>query len=974
MAPTLRVLDPSQLKRIESTHRGFLYQHLYAAACLLKSADAGALSITIEADEDVEIVYSNHRLYLQIKTRAGPLIESDIKSALARFAQVRVEHAEGKRKGAAKFAVVSNVDPGPSLAAYRQSSDWPADIALLSPGNPPTVNGLPMAWPSISEGLTNCVELASALPFASLIPETLVWKLAGLAMHAASGEPPREDHTFQVDQLTEVFEQLVIQLQDIPAPPARYRPQDNEPELDANDRIRLIVGFSGAGKTAWISQVAQQSKAPLAYFDVGDTPETAITIPLARELAARFFRTGGGLGKIFMPGAAGSEMLRAIGNRLKSEKADPIVVIDNAHRVGAEYVRTILGVMPDVRFVLLAQPGANVQQLQTLISLKAEALRGWSADTIAAEAASNSCRADYATCEHLRRLTGGLPFYVQNAIHIAATENGGDLQGFCDELESRTHDVETALELILSRVFTALPPPVRDSVSVLSLADIPLERSEAETLLGKVFGIDEREFSRSMRELRSAGIVEVFGADRIKVHDAFRILGRRHLDTIDPAVTRNGLSALGDVLLESIVRARELSKVSLYLRVQAELGNAKPLVDIATEEIYHELGLFDQISQALESVAASPTTTPEQRFAALDGLAYGDFKRSKIEKAAERLAMMGRLIAENDLDARDRLSFEMKSMNLAALRGDVKAVFDKLEHITEVLPDEPAYQRIFRYNLAHAFLNLEEFDVCISITEKLIPEYYSVLGLTLKDVRFQTTEHTYSVLKKGIDHSDDLKHLADCLSLQAKAFNSRGTPSRFERTDAMRFYAMAHALDSFVKVGQDLVDEFMDRNDYAGARDILERNLLPNVMRNNMVSHVVQVRSHYAVVLAYCGEHDAADAEMAKLGSYEAGLDERHRTELINQRNIIVRLRTEPPPPQWQFPKQGQFEKAKEMASTFMAYRSREEEAALRLMAAQRRSSSPQREKGRRSEKIGRNAPCPCGSGKKFKRCHGIDD
>jgi len=26
----------------------------------------------------------------------------------------------------------------------------------------------------------------------------------------------------------------------------------------------------------------------------------------------------------------------------------------------------------------------------------------------------------------------------------------------------------------------------------------------------------------------------------------------------------------------------------------------------------------------------------------------------------------------------------------------------------------------------------------------------------------------------------------------------------------------------------------------------------------------------------------------------------------------------------------------------------------------------------RQGEKIGRNAPCPCGSGKKYKRCHGI--
>ncbi|MDA8029506.1 MAG: SEC-C metal-binding domain-containing protein [Nitrospiraceae bacterium] len=28
---------------------------------------------------------------------------------------------------------------------------------------------------------------------------------------------------------------------------------------------------------------------------------------------------------------------------------------------------------------------------------------------------------------------------------------------------------------------------------------------------------------------------------------------------------------------------------------------------------------------------------------------------------------------------------------------------------------------------------------------------------------------------------------------------------------------------------------------------------------------------------------------------------------------------------------------------------------------------------GRKDNKIGRNDPCPCGSGKKFKKCHGAE-
>ena len=44
-----QVLDPRQLVRIEAVHRGFLYQHLYLANCLLRAASAGVEKILVEA-------------------------------------------------------------------------------------------------------------------------------------------------------------------------------------------------------------------------------------------------------------------------------------------------------------------------------------------------------------------------------------------------------------------------------------------------------------------------------------------------------------------------------------------------------------------------------------------------------------------------------------------------------------------------------------------------------------------------------------------------------------------------------------------------------------------------------------------------------------------------------------------------------------------------------------------------------------
>jgi hypothetical protein len=395
---------------------------------------------------------------------------------------------------------------------------------------------------------------------------------------------------------------------------------------------------------------------------------------------------------------------------------------------------------------------------------------------------------------------------------------------------------------------------------------------------------------------------------------------------LGPEVVRAAQSALRDVLLASILRERNFAKFSLYLRVLADLGDIKTLVEFATDEIFHEMGLIEQLAGMLETAAASDRTDPEQRFAALDGLAFRDFKRNDIPKVAERLAVMEDLIAEHNLDDDDRLTLAMKSMNLAARLGHVKQVFAEVEKVAKLVRKSPAHLRIFRYNAAHAFYDLGRFDACVSATGELIPEYYDVLGLALDDVMMKNPDEIWPVLKKGVDHSDDLKHLADCLDLQAHALNRVGEHARLSRVHAMKFYAMANALDSYVRVRQDLVDEFGARHDCIGTRDVLERNVLPTVIEQKMVSRIVPVRSQYAVVLAYCGDYQAAAAEMAALAPYEAGLSPEGQHELVQQRRLIGRLRRLPPP-QWKPPVL--------------------------------------------PRKIGRNEPCYCGSGKKYKRCHG---
>jgi len=262
-------LDPAQEIRIEAVHRGFLYQHLYATACLLNSKQTGAISIAVERDEDIEQVTPEGRTYIQVKTPSPAIMPVDITSALERFDTLRQEHAQGRRPGQATFVVVVNRALGPKLEDQVRTGQLTGDVEILWPSRVCTsaLGLLPPAWSGIEEAVSCCVDQAATVPLAMLAPDSLVWKLAGRIQAAAAGEAPHADHTFLIQDLPSLFDQIMIQMQDFPAPPEQYRPQENEPQIDSSSRVRIISGFSGAGKTAWASQAATFSSHNCAYFD-----------------------------------------------------------------------------------------------------------------------------------------------------------------------------------------------------------------------------------------------------------------------------------------------------------------------------------------------------------------------------------------------------------------------------------------------------------------------------------------------------------------------------------------------------------------------------------------------------------------------------------------------------------------------------------------------------------------------------------
>lgn len=943
------VLDPRQLVRIEAVHRGFLYQHLYLANCLLRAGPAGVTKIIVEGDEDVELHRAAGCVYVQVKTRQASLQFSDIEGALERFTTIRTEHAAGARAGTARFVIASNAAPASKLAGMLASADWPKDVEVHWPsGSVVAEPAIPHPPIDVNAAAFACNTLAANLPFAMLRPDTLTWKLAGAAMLAASGSPPRRDHAFHRDELPTLFEQLVVQMQDFPAPPTVYRAQISEPPLSTGERVRVLSGLSGAGKTAWVAEAATHLATPAVYLDVGEIPGPALASAVAREVAAKLFgRSHGVLGEILLPGATGMETLGALNVKLGKDELDVDVVIDNAHRLTPADLKPVVDQAQNIRFLLLCQPGAVTQEIAALLGVEHETLGGWDEDTIAAVVADAGCVADYADCERLSRLTGGLPYYVLNATNVAKREYDGRIAAVCTDVEAQTNIVATAQEVILKRAFDTMPDRMKEVVAALSLADVPLSRDEASAYLQKACKLTRQSAISLLRQLPDTGAVELFSNAGIKVHDAMRLRGRAYITGRGADHERDSRKLLSATIIESIQKDWSIAKVALVVRLFGQLGQAKILVEFATDELFHEMGVWREIEPFLIAIAEDAEGHAETRLWALDGLVFNDLREGDVERGLERIDAMRALLDNNDLGSDEWLAWAMKRMLAMSSSDDVQGVMEMLVEVEKRLPESDQHHRIFRYNRAVAMFKLGAYDVTLQETERLGQEYYDLLGLSPEQVFAKSPPAIRPLLPKGRDNTDDLKHLADTLDLHAQALQRSGQSSPLARMHAMKFYDLARAPQSVIRVGQDLVDDFCDHNDFEGARDVIEKTLLPTIQALNLLSWVVPVRSQYAVVLAYSGQFDAADNEMRRLASYEAGLSPAGKGELQNQRRLIARLHRSGPPPQ-----------RKVVIPP----------AVQGLLAARNGQAVPSQQ---RRTKIGRNERCPCGSGRKYKHCHG---
>ncbi len=863
------VIDRAQLARIEATHRGFLFQHLYTAGCLLKMADLDLVTVHVETDEDVELEWPDRRLYVQVKFRADVLRPGDIRDAVERFETYRQEHAAGRRQGAARFRILSSAPPSPGLAELMEAEGWPDDVEVVWPGV--EGNHEPPAWSSLDAAIAWCEATAAALPFGQLPPLTLVLKLAALAQLLGTGA---FGHSVQRADLPALLEQLVLELQDFPAAPIPYRDQVGEPSLSGDERIRLIVGVSGAGKTSWAATHAAHEAVHAIYFDVGDTPSAAIAAGLAREIAARLRDAVGQL-----VAGNGLDALRHVDRRLAEAALQVTVVVDNVHRLQPDDLINLTRAATSVRLVLLGQPWAGVARIEAILGVRAAALGGWALDAVAAEFASHQAAITPAEAQRVLALTAGAPLFVQSSARLAADRYGGDAGAMLTALQARSHDVETAQEILLADLFQLLPDPARSLAATLSLAEIPLTSAEAIDVAASGWVGVQPEHARLLVRL---GVAQLSGGHEVRLHDGYRLLADAESADLAPEILLALRTKLAETLFASLRGQQTLPRLLRWMKLLPQVGQTKVLTDVATREFFQEIGAPPELRIALEEIAAGDAD-PAERFWAVDALAFWAMQADEQAEFQRWVAQQQRLLDSGQLPRRVVLAARTKSMMAAGFDGDQRGVERFLASALEACQSDNE-RLVVAYNHAVAIYYLGDADGAAEEAYRISRAWAAELQIDLDALDDGAWQNPI----QDDDRQESIKHLADSLDLMQKAANRLGLSLPDQRRQAMLLHAHAGAIHSAVKFGQDVVEDYLGRDDAAGARFLMETHLLPALRAYDFADIYIQLRAQYAAVLAFDGAGAAALAELERIAPFE--MTEAGRVDFDGQSALIAEL------------------------------------------------------------------------------------
>lgn len=886
-------LDEAQEKRIAAVHGGFLYQHLFAVACLLKAKASNVLSVVIERDEDVEVVLADTRIYVQVKTRSDPLIPSDLGTALDRFQLLREQHEQGLRHGTPLFVVASNQPPGPKLGTQIKQGELGDDVQFIYPGQarPAELACLPDCWADLSSAVADCVKLAETIPHGALVPESLVWKLAGKVQAAATGHQNLGGYTFHSESLPALFEQLLTQLQRLPALQSHYLPQIDEPALINGEPIRIICGFSGAGKTSWCAQAAMHTPEPCIYFDARETAGPAFARSLVREIAGGLVDKPHEIGELLAPGASGIDSMTALGRHLEIQGIEPLVIIDNAHEIPAADLQAVFGCTTHMRFILLCQPVGSIREVEQLSGVSREVLQGWSLDSVAAEASRLGAKGNVETMERVRVLTAGMPLYLQSAARLAAKDYAGDLSALCTALEQQATLETTAQELILAKVYQGLPETSQHIVTLLSMVDVAITQNELQSLMAAYATTPPAGVNKAIRALRALGVLEVQGSLEIKLHDAMRLVGASELHAVAGPRLLATKAVLKDLLLTSLKQTRSHHRLRLLIKTLIDLEESEFLIELAGEELFQETGLAPLLIDYLEKASTSSDLDAETRFWAFDSLLFITNRTENTEQKSIYLSSMAQLVANHQLSDRALLSYHQKEMEWQGLQQNAKGVHDAIELIKKLPALSPDRRLTLDYNTAVALWRVHQYWAAEEMIDKVINEHLKLLHMDEQWIHGRPTNSVIEHLREVSADTTLVTHLANAYEVKALLLKKRGVNPQIYRLYAWNFFVCTQSFSSVVRTGLDAAQDMMDMRDFQAARTMVGSNIIPLIKQAHLLSELSSARSFYAVILAYCRDFEAADREMTLIAPFRAGFTDAQRDEFDSQLSLIEDIR-----------------------------------------------------------------------------------
>jgi Cap4-like dsDNA endonuclease family protein/AAA domain-containing protein len=873
---------------IEAVHRGFLYQHLYGVGCiLLARSQPSILEVATERDEDLEIVSQGGHSYVQVKTRSERLQLWEMSATLDRFLHIREEHKAGQRQGEPKFFIVCNQDAAGALKSDSRFVEL--QVRMISPLEPPDHGlSMPPAWDSVPSALEWCRVQAYLLPQTRLEAGTLVWKLATEMALASTGERIG-GHSFATQKLDQLLELFCSRMQALPAPPLPYRSLEFEPDLEGGGRIRLIVGLSGAGKTAWIAQCSLHVSEQLIFFDVADNSDGTVASSLVREIAAVLAESGqaGDVRQALYPGATGIISLRAIQKLLSRTGVHPTIVIDNAHRISAHTMADVVTSVESARWILLAQPSPQLAELRARLGCEEEPLGGLTTQAIAAEFREHDSPLTITQAERVRALTAGLPLFVRDAALLCQRRFSRDCEALCSALEKNATAESSGQEVVLRGTIDHISPQAAKAAAGLSLSDVRLEHDETIRLLKDGLGISESEGWTCLKELTNWGIAQIFANRSVSIHDAFRTVlrGWVHLPRDD---AKNSLRVLADIFRESISPGGP-DRLLAYCRIAPHVRETATVVDLAGSlpEQLHEHGTADALRQIMADASVDMSLSDEDRFWAADTLTFWDFQRgASIETICGEMARLEDLFIPVVGVQRIRQAMAIKRLHVAGELRDVAAVRRIYAAAQPDCGTDRHARLILRYMYAVALLHCEELDAADLVTGTTTKGFLDFIGLSPQQLFGNNPLEIRNLLGLRANDIDDIKHVADAIDLRARVVAARGRPVALLKIWAFKLYALANAPMSAVAVGKDVVDELLLIGSVSDAQKFIEMTLIPGIAENGLVEELIPLQAQHAVVLAYAGRVNDARKELQDLSVFESSSELLAR-ELAGQRQLV---------------------------------------------------------------------------------------